>query len=77
MMKIASETSISTMPQSWPGVPGRITCGGYSVQPAPVGPPGTKKLAISTITATRNTHTLSMLRYGNAMSRAPTISGIR
>ena len=32
------------MPQSCPGVPERIACGGYSVQPAPVGPPGAKKL---------------------------------
>ena len=52
-MKIASDTSISVMPQSAPGVPGRIACGGYSVQPAPVGPPGTKKLATSTSTASR------------------------
>ena len=36
-----------------PGVPARIACGGYSVQPAPVGPPGTKKLATSTSTASR------------------------
>ncbi len=52
-MKIASDTSISTMPSSVPGVPGRMACGGYSVQPAPVGPPGTKKLATSTSTASR------------------------
>ncbi len=38
-MKMTSDTSISTMPPAWPGVPGRIACGGYSVQPAPVGPP--------------------------------------
>jgi len=31
-----------TIPQSTPGVPGRMACGGYSVHPAPVGPPGTK-----------------------------------
>jgi hypothetical protein len=42
-MKISSDTSIRMMPQSLPGVPGRIAWGGYSVQPAPVGPPGTKK----------------------------------
>ncbi|MCY1528148.1 hypothetical protein D9M68_632430 [compost metagenome] len=52
-MKISSETSMRMMPQSCPGVPGRMAAGGYSVQPAPVGPPGTKKLAISTITLSR------------------------
>ena len=52
-MKITSDTSIRMMPHSWPGVPGRMACGGYSVQPAPVGPPGTKKLAISTSTDSR------------------------
>ena len=36
-----------------PGVPGRRDCGGYRVQPAPVGPPGTKKLATSTSTDSR------------------------
>ena len=41
------------IPQFAPGVPSRIACGGYSVQPAPVGPPGTKKLAISSSTANR------------------------
>ena len=39
-MKIASDSSISRMPQSWPGVPSSTVCGGYSVQPPPVGPPG-------------------------------------
>jgi hypothetical protein len=41
-MKMASEASMQTMPQVAPGVPCEMTCGGYSVQPAPVGPPGTK-----------------------------------
>ncbi len=54
-MKTASETSIRTIPQSVPGVPGRIACGGYSVQPAPVGPPGTKKLASRMMTDSRYT----------------------
>ena len=44
-MKIASDTSIRMIPQVAPGVPGRMVCGGYNVHPAPVGPPGTKKLA--------------------------------
>ena len=52
-MKVTSDTSISTMPHSVPGVPGRMACGGYSVQPAPVGPPGTKKLASRMITDSR------------------------
>ena len=53
MMKMASETSINIIPQSEPGVPGRMACGGYSVHPAPDMPPGTKKLATSTRTAAR------------------------
>ena len=53
MMKNASDTSIRMMPQCAPGVPSRMACGGYSVQPAPVGPPGTKKLATSSSTASR------------------------
>ena len=52
-MKIASDASMQMMPQVAPGVPGRIACGGYSVQPAPVGPPGTNKPATSTSTASR------------------------
>ena len=50
-MKMPSEASIRMMPKPDPGVPGSTACGGYSVQPAPVGPPGTKKLASSTMTA--------------------------
>ena len=54
MMKRIRETSIKMMPQSCPpGVPERIACGGYRVQPAPVGPPGAKKLEASTRTASR------------------------
>ena len=53
MMKNARETSIKIIPQVAPGVPWRIACGGYRVQPAPVGPPGTKKLATSNNTANR------------------------
>ena len=52
-MKMASDTSINTMPPPIPGVPSLIAWGGYSVQPAPVGPPGTKKLASSTMTLSR------------------------
>ena len=53
MTKTASETSSRMMPHRAPGVPARMACGGYSVQPAPVGPPGTKKLATSSSTASR------------------------
>ena len=53
MMKKASDTSIRMMPQPAPGVPALIACGGYSVQPAPVAPPGTKKAASSSSTANR------------------------
>ena len=52
-MNRASDTSIRTMPAPDPGVPSRIDCGGYRVQPAPVGPPGTKKLDTRTSTANR------------------------
>ena len=38
-----------------PAVPGAIACGGYSVQPAPVEPPGTKKLASRMMTDSRYT----------------------
>ena len=45
--KIESEISIKTIPKpSPPGVPEVMACGGYKVQPAPVGPPGTKKLPL-------------------------------
>ena len=52
-MNTASEISMSMMPPSIPGVPGMIACGGYSVQPAPVEPPSTKKLATRMITDRR------------------------
>ncbi len=52
-MNTPSDASISRMPPSIPGVPGLIAWGGYSVQPAPVAPPGTKKLATRISTAAR------------------------
>ena len=55
------ETSINKIPIPEPGVPSKIVCGGYSVHPAPVGPPGTKKLAIKTPTAIKNIQKLIML----------------
>ena len=53
MTKTASETSSRMMPRCAPGVPSRMACGGYRVQPAPLAPPGTKKLATSSSTASR------------------------
>ena len=51
---IDNDTNINTIPRlSPPGVPDVIAWGGYNVHPAPVGPPGTKKLATKTITAKR------------------------
>ena len=76
-MNTASEASINKMPASEPGVPGKMACGGYSVQPAPVEPPPTKKLAASSNTAVKYTQKLIIFSHGNTMSRAPTISGMR
>ena len=45
-----SDTNISIIPISVPGVPPDSDWGGYSVHPAPVAPPGTKKLAIRIMT---------------------------
>ena len=53
MINSTRETSMRMMPHSVPGVPGKIAWGGYSVQPAPDAPPGTKKHAVSTSTAAR------------------------
>ena len=75
--KRAKDTNISRIPIPEPGVPSKIVCGGYSVQPAPVGPPGTKKLAIKIATATKNIQKLNMLTYGKTISLAPTINGIK
>ena len=71
------DISIRSIPIPDPGVPSKIVCGGYKVHPAPVGPPGTKKLAIKTATATKNIQKLSILTYGKTISLAPTMSGIR
>ena len=71
------EISIKRIPIPDPGVPSRIACGGYKVHPEPVGPPGTKKLAIKTATATKNIQKLNMFTYGKTISRAPTIKGIK
>ena len=53
MMNRIREAAIRMMPQSRPGVPERMAWGGYKVQPEPVGPPGMKKLATRTSTASR------------------------
>lgn len=77
MIKTISETNIIIMPRFEPGVPPVTACGGYNVQPEPVAPPGTNMLAIKIITARKYTQKLTMLTYGNTISRAPTINGIR
>ena len=51
--------------------------GAYDVQPAAAAPPGTKKLDSMITPATAAIQNDSMLSSGNAMSRAPIISGIR
>ena len=53
MTKTPREIHIRVIPQPEPGVPGKMACGGYRVQPEPVGPPGVKKLASNSSTAKR------------------------
>ena len=51
--------------------------GGYSVQPAPVGPPGKKKLATSTSPAKQVYPVAHHVQVGENLSGGPTISGMR
>ena len=51
--------------------------GGYAVQPAAAAPPATKNDRMSTSAESSAIQYDSMLRNGNAMSRAPTCSGTR
>ena len=76
-MKTPSEININIIPQSVPGVPADKDCGGYNVHPAPVAPPGTKKLASKIITDSAYVQTLSAFRNGNTISLAPHMRGIR
>src|SRR5690349_19432904 len=50
--------------------------GGYSVQPVPGGPPGTKYVPSSRQNANGKIQKLKLLSRGNAMSGAPTCNGI-
>ena len=50
---------------------------GYEVQPEPAPPPSTKKLARMTTKAGHMNQYDIMFSFGNAMSLAPIISGIR
>src|SRR5690349_18249389 len=65
----------------WPVVTplyaGTADSGGYDVQPAAAGPFSTKKLEIMMMPAGTDTQNESMFSSGNAMSRAPIMSGIR
>ena len=54
-----------------------VESGTYIVQPAWAAPPLAKKLAYSTIPPSRNSQYENAFRRGNAMSRAPIISGTR
>ncbi len=64
-------------PQSTPVYIGTALSGAYDVQPAAAGPPVTKNDDSMITPATAPTQNESMLSLGNAMSRAPIISGMR
>lgn len=83
---IVNEAMNSAIPSShsvWPHCepPGTALqtalSGGYAVQPAAAAPPSTKNDASMMTLAGTTTQYESMLRNGNAMSRAPICSGIR
>src|SRR5579863_7968898 len=60
-----------------PGVPTAVDSVAYAVQPACGGPSGTKNDAVSVAVAAAIVHTDSMFNVGNAMSRAPIMSGMQ
>ncbi len=60
----------------WPGE-WSVESGAYAVQPADAGPPFAKKLRYMTTPPSRYSQYESAFRRGNAMSRAPIISGTR
>ena len=64
--------------RSWP-LPGAcsVESGTYDVHPARAAPPFAKKLSISTTPPSRKSQYESAFSRGNAMSRAPIISGTR
>ena len=61
-------------PQFTPVYDGTEESGAYEVQPAAAWPPSTKKPQSMMMPALNVTQNESMLRNGNAMSRAPIIS---
>ena len=64
-------------PQFTPVYDGTEESGAYEVQPAAAWPPSTKKPQSMMMPALNVTQNESMLRNGNAMSRAPIISGMQ
>ena len=73
MTKIAATTSV------WPGpgVPTFVESGGYVVQPAPAEPRSVRKEARTSSCERRKVQNEYMFSFGNAMSRAPIMSGMR
>src|SRR5262245_65829591 len=64
-------------PQFTPVYDGTAESGAYDVQPAAAWPPSTKKPESMMRPAPKVVQNDSMLRTGNAMSRAPIISGMQ
>src|SRR4029434_1168381 len=64
-------------PQFTPVYEGTAESGAYDVQPAAAWPPSTKKPESMMTPALALTKNDSMLRNGNAMSRAPIMSGMQ
>ncbi len=62
---------------STPLYAGLAESGGYDVHPAAAEPPSTVKLASMMMAAGTEVQNDSMFRNGNAMSRAPIMSGMR
>src|ERR1043165_2916987 len=58
-------------------LPPRYESGGYAVQPAEAAPPATKNENVRMMNAGHIIQYDSALRSGNAMSRAPIISGMQ
>src|SRR5215471_15973424 len=60
-----------------PGVPTAVDSVAYAVHPACGAPSGTKNDTVSVTIAATIVHTETMFSVGNAMSRAPIISGMQ
>src|SRR3990172_7167565 len=73
----SSDISQSVWPSSEPGAAClTLASVGYEVQPAAAAPPSTKKLDIMNTNAGHMNQYDIMFSVGNAMSRAPIISGM-